>query len=714
MKLITRILASFIGLVLLLSVIRTYSGVTLIEQIALNELQTRLSSDLNLLTFAIDRELYHIEKHLVLTSIRDKFQYAVQQRDIKRLGELSASILKGEDIDIVRFTDRRGKTLFTLQDRLTNYNIGIQAIQKHYTTKGFTLITTETGEFVALYVSVPIQDGNVFLGNLMGLMVIDRHNTFINNIKEILAQKADEPVGISIFSKDKRVFSTFVSETNLQEKNLNDEIVNTLYREGKNYVGRNQIGGTNYIVIYKPIKDVEAGNEWAYGIAINEGVLFSFKKRLLLTFVMISILATLAVIVVAFFITRGINPSLKKITDVCKEVEKGNMKIRINIEDMKIKEFHLIASFINKMVESINEREATINNNIEAIKTINAELEEKSKIIKFERKKFLAILETIDDGLISIDPRGAITYFNRAAEIITSIDRHMAIGRHYKTIFPSLDIHENSQVVAQELEINEPSSVLYLKLYISPYTLDSEEKGYILLFRDISKEKKIEEFKADFISSIAHDIKSFLIPVTGFLNRVLEEKYGHLEEPLRTKLQNIQENTSKIYQLVENYLNVSKIESGRLELSLAPSDVSEIVKDIVQLYSPRVKFLLEKELPLVLADRSYIERVMVNLIVNALKFSKESGVVFVDAKRDEDSIVISVRDRGIGIPSGEVQYIFEKYRRGSFGKRGDGSGLGLFIVKSIVEAHGGKIWVESVVGEGSTFYFTLPIFKWET
>ncbi|MCX5798517.1 MAG: hypothetical protein NTU90_02955, partial [Proteobacteria bacterium] len=78
------------------------------------------------------------------------------------------------------------------------------------------------------------------------------------------------------------------------------------------YVGRNQIGGTNYIVIYKPIKDVEVGNEWAYGIAINEGVFFSFKKRLLLTFVMISILATLAVIVVAFFITRGINPSLKK------------------------------------------------------------------------------------------------------------------------------------------------------------------------------------------------------------------------------------------------------------------------------------------------------------------------------------------------------------------------------------------------------------------
>ncbi|MCX5798516.1 MAG: PAS domain S-box protein [Proteobacteria bacterium] len=189
------------------------------------------------------------------------------------------------------------------------------------------------------------------------------------------------------------------------------------------------------------------------------------------------------------------------------------MKIRINIEDMKIKEFHLIASFINKMVESINEREATINNNIEAI---NAALEEKSKIIKFERKKFLAILETIDDGLISIDPQGAITYFNRAAETITSIDRHMAIGRHHKTIFPSLDIHENSQVVAQELEINEPSSVFYLKLYISPYTLDSEEKGYILLFRDISKEKKIEEFKADFISSIAHDIKSFLMPVTGF------------------------------------------------------------------------------------------------------------------------------------------------------------------------------------------------------
>jgi len=201
------------------------------------------------------------------------------------------------------------------------------------------------------------------------------------------------------------------------------------------------------------------------------------------------------------------------------------------------------------------------------------------------------------------------------------------------------------------------------------------------------------------------------VPVTGFLSRILKEKYGHLEGPLREKIAGVQENTSKIYHLVENYLNISKIESGRLELARKAMDIAEVLREVAQLYGPRIAVTAMDALPPVFADRSYVERVVVNLIVNAMKFSGEESPVLIGARQDGDFIVTSVSDKGIGIPADEVLYIFDKYRRGSFGKKESGSGLGLFIVRSIVEAHGGKIWVESAPGKGSVFRFTLPLFK---
>jgi len=366
---------------------------------------------------------------------------------------------------------------------------------------------------------------------------------------------------------------------------------------------------------------------------------------------------------------------------------------------------------MNKMAESIAAREKTIGENIESMRTINSALEAKSKTIKYDRKRLLTILETMDDGIMTLDDKGAVTYFNRAAETITGVDRHQTIGRHYKTIFEEVHIEPGQQATRLEFLFKGPSSPLYLNAHISPYILESEETGHVVLFRDISKEKKVEEFKADFISSITHDIKSYLVPVTGFLSRILKEKYGHLEGPLREKIAGVQENTSKIYHLVENYLNISKIESGRLELARKAMDIAEVLREVAQLYGPRIAVTAMDALPPVFADRSYVERVVVNLIVNAMKFSGEESPVLIGARQDGDFIVTSVSDKGIGIPADEVLYIFDKYRRGSFGKKESGSGLGLFIVRSIVEAHGGKIWVESAPGKGSVFRFTLPLFK---
>ena len=714
MRLFTKILIFFIALIIILSIITTYSGITSIEQIAVNELEKGLTSDINLFNFAIDSELDHIETRLSLISTKDRFKEAYRHRNRAVIRQLFQETFKEENIDVIHLTDNKGGLTFTLGNRLHNVPVIIPSppeSQQNNIMKGFMFIKTGTVDRVALFVSVPLRETSGLSGNITGLIIIDGGSAFVNNVSDLLARKRDEPVYISIFYKEKRVFSTIFKVAGSQTQDLRQDITDVIYGKGEKYIGKTQIGNTGYFTVYKPYRYGKEITRWAYGIAVNENIFVPFKKRLLYTFITISGLSTLAVILVAFLITAGIKPSLNRIVDICEDIEKGHTKSRVDVTGLSVKEFKLIASSMNKMVESIAAREKTIGENIKSMKAINSELEEKSKIIKYERKRLLTILETMDDGIVTLDERGVMTYFNRAAEAITGIDRHQTIGRHYKTIFGNLDIIPDQQATSLEFLFKGPASPLYLNVHISPYILESEETGHVVLFQDISKEKKIEEFKADFISSITHDIKSFLVPVTGFLNRILREKYGHLDGPLREKIANVQDNTSKIYHLVENYLNISRIESGKLELARATMDIKEVLRDIVQLYGPRVSLASTDDLPPVFADRPYVERVVVNLVVNAMKFSSEDSPVLISARRDGDFIVTSVSDKGVGIPADEILYIFEKYRRGSFGKKEDGSGLGLFIVKSIVEAHGGKIWVESTLGKGSVFHFTLPLLK---
>ncbi len=710
MKLYTKILLFFVSLVVLLSIVTTYSGISSIEHIAVNELEKNLTSDINLFTFAIDRELSRIENHLTLLSMKNTVKNAIANHDAGKIQELFDNILRNENIDIINLTDNKGRPIATMRNRLKSISVSIPYVDTQKVSKGFVAINAGYGKRAALFVSVPLKKQKAVLSELV---ILDNASPFIRSLSDLLARKRDEPVYVSIFNNEKRMFSTIFALTGTHTQDLPKEITATLYEAKKNYIGKTLIGNASYYTIYKALKYGQESDNWSYGLAVSENIFLPFKKRLLFTFVMISVLATSAVIVITFLITRGIDPSLGNILAICGNIEKGDTLSRIDGKNIKTSEFGLIASSINKMLDSISEREHIIEQNIEEIKTINAELEEKTQTIRQDRIRFLSILETMDDGIAAIDHHGTITYYNRAAENITGIERTTAVGNNYERFFPALNTGQHDHTITEELVLDKNQESLCLKIFVSPYVLENDRQGHILLFQDISKEKKVEEFKADFVSSITHDIKSFLMPVTGFLNRILWEKYGAIEDPLREKLVGITENISKIQHLVENYLNVSRIESGKLDLVIAPIDLSEVIRGIVSLYSPRAQYAGGGDSSLVLADKAYIERVIVNLVVNALKFSPEGSGVLINAYRENDFVVTSVADTGIGIPPSELPFIFERYRQGSFGKKEDGSGLGLFIVKSVIEGHGGSVWVESTPGKGSTFCFSLPVFLGE-
>lgn len=715
MTLYTKILVFFISLVVLLSIVTTYSGIESIGRIAVNELDKGLNSDINLFSFAVDREFYHIESRMELFSRRSVLGEAIDAPNTIKLRDLLAERIKAENIDIVNITDDTMRPIVTVRRDVRNEALTLPAVDPNSVSRGFATVRMGSEEKAALFVSMPLKDRKVVLSEFF---IIDNANSLIRNLSDLLSKQRDEPVYVSIFKDDKRMFSTIFAVTGRQTENLSEDVVHALHEEKRNYIGKTIIGKKPYYTIYKasPYNTGTSG-KWSYGIAVSENIFLPFKKSLLFTFILISVLATSAVIVITFLITRGIKPSLQSILDVCSQIEKGNTDSRIDTERVKIREFSLIASSINKMSAAVAERREIIEQNLRKISAINLELENKTDIIRQDRMRFLSILETMDEGVIAVDHTYSIIYYNKAAAAIMSMDKNGVIGQNYRNLFPSLRISENDydHTVIHEFVLGTKRTAedIYLRVYVSPWSLEDAPSGYILLLQDISNEKKVDEFKADFVSSINHDIRSFLTPVSGFLKRILGGKYGNVDGALKERLTSIDENVTKVQHLVENYLNVSRIESGKLDLAIAPVDINDVLREIAGLYPTRRVIFSKEGHILVLADRNYIERVIINLISNALKFSPEHSEVRIDSTTKENLALISIADQGIGIPENELPLIFDKYNRGTLGTQKEGTGLGLFIVKSIVEGHGGSIWVDSKPGKGSTFYFTLPLFRGE-
>lgn len=226
--------------------------------------------------------------------------------------------------------------------------------------------------------------------------------------------------------------------------------------------------------------------------------------------------------------------------------------------------------------------------------------------------------------------------------------------------------------------------------------------------------KEMDETRMKFIGIASHELKTPLTAIKANIDFILSEKEGKLPDYLKPYLQTIQRNTNRIQRTMDLMLDLSRIRSGSLPLHPEPILLSEVIGGYVNEVKPVDKRIsVEVDIPpelFVFADRNRLHDIFINLLSNAFKFTPDGGQVFIQASQKEDYILHEIRDTGIGIPEDKFQKIFEEFYQVESGKHG-GTGLGLAITKRIVEEHGGRIWVESCLGKGSTFYFTLPVFK---
>jgi signal transduction histidine kinase len=234
-----------------------------------------------------------------------------------------------------------------------------------------------------------------------------------------------------------------------------------------------------------------------------------------------------------------------------------------------------------------------------------------------------------------------------------------------------------------------------------------------LTFRSAGRRERVDAARSDLVATVSHEIRSPLTSVKGFTRTLLSKWDRFSDEQKRTMLETINADADRVTRLLKELLDVSRIDSGRVQLHRQRMDVAELAAEVVEKARHRPDGT-DREVTLdldgvgtIFADPDKVEQILTNLVENALKYAPES-VVAVAAARDDDGVHLSVADDGPGIPADQVRSIFEKFGRGRETRR-SGTGLGLYITRGLAEAQGGRVWCDSVEGEGATFHVWLPV-----
>jgi signal transduction histidine kinase len=224
------------------------------------------------------------------------------------------------------------------------------------------------------------------------------------------------------------------------------------------------------------------------------------------------------------------------------------------------------------------------------------------------------------------------------------------------------------------------------------------------------------QHKSEFLANMSHELRTPLNAIIGFSEVLLERMFGEINAKQKEYLQDILSSGRHLLSLINDILDISKVEAGRMELEPGPIDLRFVLQNTVSLIRERATRLgisvameLDQSVGAIEADERRVKQILFNLLSNALKFTPAGGRVTLTAARIDDAVQISVRDTGIGIRGEDQDRIFEEFQQAGPGKAVEGTGLGLALAKRFVEMHGGRIWLESVVGSGSAFMFTLPL-----
>lgn len=382
---------------------------------------------------------------------------------------------------------------------------------------------------------------------------------------------------------------------------------------------------------------------------------------------------------------------------------------------------------------------ATAIGNAEVYRLISEQAQEMGQMLRRQQEegtRSQAILTSIADGVVVNDTEGRVILVNPVAERILGVSADDLLGEDLRRFFSFLDTKEEQEAVAaietlldtQHLEVTKTFKMRLtvgdriIHTSMSPVlTQRSDFLGVVTVLRDITKEVEADRAKSEFVSTVSHELRTPMTSIKGYTELVYAGAAGPINESQRRFLGIIKNNTDRLTALINDLLDISRVETGRVRFEAKPLQIGKVVADVINALSGQAEtndqtltYEVVGGLPDIMGDRDRLNQVLTNLIGNAIHYTPQGGQVEVQVYPVAGAVRVDVRDTGIGIDPQDMARIFERFYRSDnpLVQEQRGTGLGLSIVKMFIEMHGGRVWVASTPEKGSTFTFILPVTVW--
>lgn len=419
------------------------------------------------------------------------------------------------------------------------------------------------------------------------------------------------------------------------------------------------------------------------------------NKLLLISIIVAFVLA----IVIAFFSSLIISKPIKEVAWVSSSIAAGDYTKRILISSHD--ELGDLARAFNHMSEQIRAR-------IQEVTAAKARLE--------------AVLLSMFEGVMVMDATGRIRLMNERLKEYLKVEDN-PIGKKTIEIIRNIEIQEivdKSLKIKKGLESREISVLIpderILSVHATPIINKGNTEGSVLVFYDITDLRRLEKIRQDFVANVSHELRTPIASIKGYAETLLD---GAIDDKENAKdfIEIIHSDSERLASLINDILDLSKIESGQLKFTMQPISLTPIIKKVVKLLTKQAKakgvkieHKISKTPCKVMADKERIAQVILNLLDNAIKYNKLNGKITISYKEDKKFLKLDIADTGLGIPARDLDRVFERFYRADKARSRElgSTGLGLSIVKHIIEAHGGTVSVESTPDSGSVFSFSLP------
>ena len=521
------------------------------------------------------------------------------------------------------------------------------------------------------------------------------------SLREWVEKMAASNARITVITADGLVLADSQSDPQTMENHAGRPEVRDALAKGDGFSVRHSVTVDRDLQYYAARFSVPDGPpvvfRFAMPIRAVDNEVWEFRRRLWLA----SLLVLLVSGTISLFVSRSFSDRVDRLSQFSRRVAEGDF--RPVFADPR-------GDALENLATSLNESAAKLDFTI--------------RTLKDERNLSASILGSMVEGVAVVDGRDRLLFSNQAFAEILGLDVAPKIGstlvesvRQPELIEAVRSVRKDQAAVHSEIV----TGTLRQRFFAATvaYVKASENSGAVIVLHDITDLRKLERVRRDFVANVSHEFKTPLTAIQGFAETLLAGAMDDPQNRIRF-LQIILDHSRRLARLTDDLLELSRMDADRVELEVDRLSVSQFVQSCIETTQRpaaeknlRVSVNLKASLPDIAADRRRLAEVLQNLLDNAVQYTPSGGRIAVSASSDGDEVEFTVSDTGIGIPKVDQPRIFERFYRVDVARSREvgGTGLGLSIAKHLIEAHGGRIWVESEVGRGSQFHFTVPVFQ---